>query len=81
MSFFRGKELAVQAGFIAKEKQAFGVRIQPPQGVNIFREIKFSQSLVRRSVWGELGKNAVRLVKSEQHVGEPFNNKRGSPKE
>ena len=34
--FFRVKELAVQAGFIAEQKQTFRVRIQPPQGINVF---------------------------------------------
>ena len=65
--FFRVKQSAVQAGFIAEQKHAFGVGIQPAQGINVFRKPKFSEGSVGRSVRGKSAEHPVGLVKGKQH--------------
>ena len=63
----RMKELGVQAGFIAEEKQSLGIGIQSTQRVDVFWETELRQSAVGGAVGRETGKNSVGLVKGQEH--------------
>ena len=59
----RVKEPAVHSRFVGKKEQAFGVHIEPSQGINIRGKTEFSEGSLARPVRGELGQDAVWLVK------------------
>jgi hypothetical protein len=61
------EESVIEVGFVAEEKEAFGVGIEPAQRVDIFGKTEFGQGSIRRSIGRELGENPVGLVKGEEH--------------
>jgi hypothetical protein len=69
MGIFRVQETSVKSGLIAEEKEAFRVGIESAKGINIFGESKFSEGAIRGAIGGELGKDSVWFMKSEEHAG------------
>ena len=57
----------IQTRLVTEKKKTFGVGIQPPERVDLFRKGKLRQSPVRRSVASKLGEDPKGFVKSEQH--------------
>ena len=67
VALFRIEQPTVQAGLITEEKKSFGVRIQPAEGIDVFRKAELGEGLVRGAIRGELGKNPVGFVKGQEH--------------
>jgi hypothetical protein len=63
----RIEQAVVKAGFVAEEEEAFGVGIEPTQGIDIFGKSKLGQGPVGRTVRRELGKNSVGFMEGEEH--------------
>jgi hypothetical protein len=63
----RMQQAFVPCRFIAQEQQTFGIGIEPANGINIFRKIKFRQRAVGRVVISELRKHAERFVERNKH--------------
>lgn len=62
------EQLRVQPGFVAEEQKSLRIGIEPAQGINVFRKLKFRERPPRRARRGrELREDAVRFVKREQH--------------
>lgn len=58
----------VQPPFVAQQQQPFGIRIQPAERINSPRQLKRPErSPAGTGLGRELGKDAVRLVKGDQH--------------
>ena len=53
---------------LAQQQQPFGVRVQPADGIDIFRKIKFRQRAVGRPVAGKLRQHAKGFVKRDEHA-------------
>ena len=68
----RMEQSLIQLCFVAQQQQPFGIRIEPANGVNIFRETKFGERAVWRAVRRELRKDAVRFVKCDEHDARSF---------
>jgi hypothetical protein len=43
---FRVQETRIEAGFVAEEKEAFRIGIQPTQWINVFGKAKFGKGTV-----------------------------------
>jgi hypothetical protein len=66
---FRIKEFIIKAGFIAEEKQAFGISIEPPERIDSARQSKIGERAPARTrLGGELREDAVGFVKGEKHA-------------
>lgn len=63
----RVEKLLIQRGFIAEEKQAFGIRIEPSDGIDILGKTEVSQRAIRGAVGCELGNHAIRLMEGDEH--------------
>jgi hypothetical protein len=61
------KQEFIPAGFIAEEKEAFGVGIEASHGIDVFWETEFGEHAVGGVLLGELGEDAVWLVEGEEH--------------
>ena len=61
------KQRFVESGFVTEEEETFGVGIESADGIEVFGEKEFREIAVGRAVRGELGDDAVRFVKSNQH--------------
>ena len=66
---FRIKEFIIKAGFIAEEKQAFGISIEPPERIDSARQSKIGERAPARTRLGsELREDAVGFVNCEKHA-------------
>jgi hypothetical protein len=54
MAMARVKQQIIQGPFVAQQQQSLRIRIQPADGMNAGRKIKFRQRPVGRAVAGEL---------------------------
>ena len=61
------EQALVQFGFVAKQQKALGIRIQPPNWINAFGEMKLRQCAVAGPIAGELREHPVGFVKSDYH--------------
>ena len=53
---------------IAQQQQSFGFRVQAADGIDPRREPECFEGSPRRTVGGELGEHAARLVECDQHA-------------
>jgi hypothetical protein len=67
MGVFRVEQAGVEPGFVAEKEEAFRIRIETPERVNIFWKSKLSQGAVGGAIWGELGNHPIGFMKGEEH--------------
>ena len=63
----RMQEFFIPLRLVAQQQQAFGIRIEPADGIDIFWKIKVRQRTVWRAVARELRQHAVRFVECNEH--------------
>jgi len=59
------EQLLVERHLIAQKQQAFGIRVQPANGIDLLRKPKFSQCAIGGTVGSELGNHAVGFVEGD----------------
>lgn len=65
------EQSGIEARFVAQEEQAFGVGVEAPERINVFRERELGERAPARSGLGsELRKDTVGFMKGEEHEGE-----------
>ena len=64
----RMQQFFVPFRFVAQEQQPFRIRVEPANGINIFRKTKFRERAVGRAVAGELRQHAERFVERDEHA-------------
>ena len=57
----------VQRRFVAQQQESFRLRIQPPDRVDLARELELVQRPVWRTIWRKLRKHAKRFVEGDEH--------------
>lgn len=63
----RMKKPFVPIRLVAQEQQAFGIRVESADRIDILRKIEFSQRTVWRTVPGELRQDAEWFVECNKH--------------
>jgi len=58
----RMEQALVQSALIAEQEQALGVGVEPPDGIDPFRETEFRQRAAVRTIGSEPGEDAVWFV-------------------
>ena len=61
------EQAGVERRLIGEQQQAFGIRVQPPDGINAGRKTKLGEGAVRRAVRSELRQHTVGFMKGKKH--------------
>ena len=67
MRVARMQQPLVPGRLVAQQQQSLGVRIQPPNGIDIGGKAEVRQRAVRRAVPGELRQDAEWFVEGDEH--------------
>jgi len=67
MRVTRMQQLFVPRRFITQQQQSFGIRVEPADGINVFRKTEFRQRAIRRAIAGELRQHAEWFVECDEH--------------
>ena len=66
----RVQQARVEAGFVAEEEEAFGVRVEPAKRIYFCRQTEICECAPAGAGFGsELREHAVRFVEGDQHAG------------
>jgi len=58
----------IQSGLVAQEEQTFRIRIEPADGIDFVGKAELGQRAVGRPIGGELGEDAIRFMKGDEHA-------------